>query len=267
MDSLLWKEIQRGLADSVSELDRLIEQMQFLVQKSRDESLESVSSNLKKAKEALGKVNEIGRIYSASVGTRSSARQDGNRASLVNDGEYWTIEWDRKIVRMKGSKGVRLLGVLLDNPGREFHVMDLERCERKQDADDHYSSSVDVRMLDETAKSSYRARLVEIRGELEEAEEFNDVFRTSKLREEMEILAKELARALGLYGKNRLALSDSERARVRVTLAVKGTIEKVSRHNSYVGWHLAASVRTGAFCSYRPFPIAKTNEDFQPRDI
>lgn len=263
----LWQEIQRGLADSVSELNRLIEQMQFLIEKRPGESFGSVSSNLKRAKETLGKLNEIGRIYSRAVGTKVSPNSDGNRASLVNNGEYWTMVWDRKIVRMKGSKGVRLLGVLIDNPGRQFHVMDLELYERKQNPDGHYWPSVDCPMLDDGAKSSYRDRLVEIREELEEAEGFNDVFRASKLREEMGILTNELARSLGLYGKNRLVLSDAERARVRVTLAVKGAIEKVSKHNSLIGWHLAASVRTGAFCSYRPFPIAQNTDDFQPIDI
>lgn len=262
----LWQEIQRGLAESVSELNRLIEQMQSLVEKCPGESFGSVSSNLRRAKETLGRLNEIGRIYSRTVGTRASANPDGNRASLVNSGEYWTMVWDRKMVRMKGSKGIRLLGVLIDSPGHQFHVMDLERHERKQNPG-YYWPSVDCPMLDDGAKSSYRARLVEIREELEEAEGFNDVFRASKLREEMAILTNELARALGLYGKDRLALSDAERARVRVTLAVKGAIEKISKHNSLIGWHLAVSVRTGAFCSYRPFPIAKNTDDFQRIEI
>jgi non-specific serine/threonine protein kinase len=228
-----------------------------LIEKRPDESFGSISSNLKRAKETLGKLNEIKQIYSRTTDRKTSPNPDGNRASLVNNGEYWTMVWDRKIVRMKGSKGIRLLGVLIDNPGRQFHVMDLELYERKQKPDGDYWQSVDCPMLDDGAKGSYRARLVEIREELEEAERFNDVFRSSKLREEMGILTSELARAFGLYSKNRLAQSDAERARVRVTLAVKGAIEKVSKHNSLIGWHLAASVRTGAFCSYRPFPIAE----------
>lgn len=262
----LWKDIRRCLADSVCELDRLIEQMQLLVEKCPGESFDLVSSSLQRAKEKLGRLNELGCIYSPSVSMRPSTDTDGNCASLVNEGEFWTIVWDRRIVRMKGSKGVRLLGILIDNPGRQFHVTDLESYERKHDPsgdDSSFAPSDGCPILDESAKNAYRARLVELRDELEEAQRFNDIFRTSKIREEMAILTNELARAFGLYGRSRLALSGAERARVRVTLAVKGAIEKISQYNSPVGWHLATSIRTGAFCSYRPAPIAKDSDGFQ----
>jgi hypothetical protein len=265
-----WEEIRRCLTDSVCELDRLIEQMQLLAKKGPPESFEHVSCTLQRAKEKLRGLNEIGCIYSRSADMRPGADRDGNCASLIDEGEFWTIVWDRRTVRMKGSKGVRLLGILTDNPGRQFHVMDLESCERKPDLSGDYSSfaaSDGCPILDEGAKNAYRARLVELRDELEEAQRFNDIFRTSKIREEMAILTKELARACGLYGRNRLALSDAERARVRVTLAVKGAIERISKHNSGVGWHLATSVRTGAFCLYRPAPIGKDSAGFQSIDV
>ncbi|HVB80533.1 MAG TPA: hypothetical protein VNE82_11400 [Candidatus Binataceae bacterium] len=266
----LWQEIRRCLSDSVCELDRLIEQMQFLVEKCPGESFDLVSSSLQRAKEKVGRLNEINRIYSRSVSTRPGADRDGNCASLVNEGEFWTIAWDGRIVRMKGSKGVRLLGILIDNPGRQFHVTDLESHGRKSDpsGDDlSFAPSDGCEILDQGAKTAYRHRLVELRDELEEAQRFNDIFRASKIKEEMAILTSELARAFGLYGRSRLALSDAERARVRVTLAVKGAIEKISKYNSPVGWHLATSVRTGAFCLYRPAPIAKGTDGFQGTEI
>jgi hypothetical protein len=258
-----WEEIRRWVDDSVWELDRLIEQMKSLVGKYPRESIEPVSSSLQRAKEKLGRINEIGHIYSRSLSTRPGTDIGRNRASLVKEGEFWTILWDRKMVRMKGSKGVRLLGILVDSPGRQFHVMDLEGYERKPDpsgGDSSFAPSDGCPILDEGAKNSYKARLLELREELEEAQGFNDIFRTSKIREEMATLTNELARAFGLYGRSRLALSDAERARVRVTLAVKGAIEKISKYDSSVGWHLATSVRTGAFCLYQPAPIAKDTD-------
>ena len=266
----LWKEIRRGLVDSVSELDRLIQQIQFLVEK-WPESLELVSSNLERAKEKLGKINDLGRVYSSSASMEvSHADRAGNRAFMVNEGEFWTIAWDRKVLRIKESKGVRLLSVLIENPGRHFHVMDLERYEGRQSRNGDYPSSASPDgwpILDEDAKTSYRARLVDLRDELEEAQRFNDIFRTSKIREEMAIITNELARGLGLCGRSRRALSDAERARVRVTLAVKGVIEKISKHNPAIGWHLTTSVRTGAFCLYRPAPVPQVSNNFQEPDV
>jgi hypothetical protein len=267
---IFWEEIRRCLADSVSELERLAEQMQSLVETRALESIEPVSSGLQRAKEKLGRLNEIGRIYSRSVDMRSGKDTDVNCASSVNEGEFWTFEWDRRIVRMKDSKGVRLLGVLIENPGRQFHVTDLEtyKGEHHPTRDDFsFAPSDGCPILDEEAKNAYKARLVELRDELDEAQGFNDIFRTSKIREEMAILTKELARASGLYGRNRLALSDAERARVRVTLAIKGAIEKISKYESSVGWHFAASVKTGAFCLYRPSPIAESTNSFREIDV
>jgi hypothetical protein len=43
-------------------------------------------------------------------------------------------------------------------------------------------------LLDATAKAAYKARLEELRAELEEAEGFNDAARAAKAREEMEFL-------------------------------------------------------------------------------
>ena len=117
-------------------------------------------------------------------------------------------------------------------------------------------------MLDEDTKNAYKAHLVELRDDLEEAHQFNDLFRASKIREEMATITNELARAYGLYGTTRRAASDAERARVRVTVAVKGAIEKISKYDSAIGWHLATSVRTGAFCIYRPAPIARNAKLF-----
>src|SRR5512146_776872 len=265
-----WDDIRRCLADSVRELDRLIEQMQCLVDKCPRESIEPVYSSLQRAKEELGRINEIGHVYRRSVNPRAGTGTKGNCASLVNEGEFWTIAWDRRIVRMKGSKGVRLLGVLVGSPGRQFHVMDLEGCERKPDpsrGDSSVAPSDGYAILDEGAKNAYKARLMELRDELEEAQGVNDIFRNSKIREEMATLTSELSRAFGLYGRSRVALSDAERARVRVTLAVKGAIDKIGKYDLSLGWHLATSVRTGAFCLYRPAPVARGTDGFRETEI
>jgi hypothetical protein len=261
-----WNEVQRCLADSACELDRLIHQMQLLVEKGSGESFEVVSHGLQRAKAKVERLNELGRIYSPPMSVPLGAEKNSNYASLVNEGKFWTILWDRKKLRIKGSKGIRLIGVLTGNPGRQFHVMDLERCERKEgpsEWDSTFASSDGGPTLDEDAKNAYRARLLELRDELEEAQQFNDLFRATKIREEMATITNELARAFGLYGTSSPALSDAERARVRVTVAVKGAIEKISNYNSAVGWHLATCIRTGAFCIYRPAPIARNAEGFQ----
>jgi hypothetical protein len=74
------------------------------------------------------------------------------------------------------------------------------------------------------------------------------------LREEMEVLAGELARASGLGGRARKAGSDAERARLNVTRALRAVIRKVASDCPVLGGHLDRSVQTGLFCAYEPDP-------------
>jgi hypothetical protein len=52
-------------------------------------------------------------------------------------------------------------------------------------------------LLDATAKAAYKARLEELRAELEEAEDFNDPARAAAARREMDAPVGELARRSG----------------------------------------------------------------------
>jgi hypothetical protein len=111
-------------------------------------------------------------------------------------------------------------------------------------------------LLDAEAKAAYRARLEELRAELEEAEGFNDPERAARARAEREFLTAELARAVGLGGRDRRAASHAERARLNATRAIRGAIANLARANPSLGRHLAATVRTGRYCSYVPDPRA-----------
>ena len=47
------------------------------------------------------------------------------RTLFRRDGEYWTIGYRGLVVTLRDTKGLRDLGRLLGEPGREFHVLDL----------------------------------------------------------------------------------------------------------------------------------------------
>jgi non-specific serine/threonine protein kinase len=109
-------------------------------------------------------------------------------------------------------------------------------------------------VLDAEARRAYKSRLESLREQLAEAEEFNDHGRVGRLREEMDVIADELARATGLGGRARKAGSDAERARLNVTRAVRAVIKKVASGCPVLGGHLDRSVQTGLFCVYEPDP-------------
>ena len=168
-------------------------------------------------------------------------------ARLQHEGDVWTVACEGERTRLKDTKGVAQLLELLRHPGHEFHALDLGGAGdlRTGDAGE---------MLDADARHAYKARLVELRDELEEADEFNDIGRQARLREEMEVLAGELSRASGLGGRTRKAGSDAERARVNVSRAVRKVVRQIQAGCPILGRHLDRSVQTGLFCAYEPEP-------------
>ncbi len=184
------------------------------------------------------------------------------------EGDYRTVAYEGHLVRLRDSKGLRLLARLLAEPGREFHVVDLEG-EESQGAPGASGSGpragpaeLEVRrdlgdageLLDAEAKAAYRARLAELEAELNEAEGWADPERAAMAREERDFLVAELARAVGLGGRDRRAGSHAERARLNVTRAIKSALANIDRHHPVLGRHLRATIRTGTFCSYSPDP-------------
>jgi hypothetical protein len=54
--------------------------------------------------------------------------ENGDRAaagSLRREGQFWSVEWNGRTVRVRDSKGPRYLEILLRSPGREFHTLEL----------------------------------------------------------------------------------------------------------------------------------------------
>ena len=167
--------------------------------------------------------------------------------SLERDGEVWAVSWGGAVFRVQDSRGMQILAHLVSHPGQEFHVTDLSA---PGGAPGHVEDAGEV--LDADAIASYRRRALEVKEELEEAERWNDEGRQVRLREEMEFLAAELGRAVGLGGRRRKAGSSSERARVNVKRRLSHAIGKIAEHSPGLGAHLEWAVRTGVFCSYRP---------------
>jgi non-specific serine/threonine protein kinase len=109
-------------------------------------------------------------------------------------------------------------------------------------------------LLDATAKDAYKARIDGLRTELEEAERFNDPVRAANARAERDLLVRELARAVGLGGRDRRAASHAERARLNATRAIRAAVANLARANPLLGRHLVVTIRTGRYCSYTPDP-------------
>jgi tetratricopeptide (TPR) repeat protein len=168
------------------------------------------------------------------------------------EGDYWSVVFAGRTVRVRDLKGMRYLAQLLIHPGREFHVLDLVAAETGQ-----RTALADAgEILDEQAKGAYRRRLAEIEEDIEQARALADTSREAQADAEREFLVRELARAVGLGGRDRRAASASERARSGVTRAVRQAIARLGEHHPELGEHLDRATRTGTYCAYAPDPGA-----------
>jgi tetratricopeptide (TPR) repeat protein len=164
------------------------------------------------------------------------------------EGDYWSVVFEGRTVRVRDLKGIRYLAQLLARPGREFHVLDLVAAETGQ----RTALGDAGEALDEQAKTTYRRRLAEIEDDIEQARGLGDAGREAQADAERDFLVRELARAVGLGDRDRRAASDSERARSAVTRAIRQAIARIGEHHPELGEHLNHTIRTGTYCAYVP---------------
>lgn len=187
----------------------------------------------------------------AQVSEILSLRGLGGSARFQREGEFWTLAFDGTAFRLRDTKGLHYIAALLGAPGRERYALDLEAGP----GDGPRPPGGDAGpVLDAEAKAQYRARLEELAAEIREAEDRSDAERAARASEEREALVGELAAAVGLGGRDRLAASDAERARVNVTRAIRSAMDRIAEHNKGLSAHLEATLRTGQFCAYVPDP-------------
>jgi hypothetical protein len=200
---------------------------------------------------------------------RAAAPQKG---VFCKEGEYWTVAVGENALRLKDSKGLAYMAYLLRHPGAEFHVLDLvggvasrtdEQEPEKLDLNQESLEKTGIHigrlgdageLIDERAKSAYRCRLFELRGELEEAMALGRGEQAAQLREEIDALTRELSHAVGLRGRHRRAASTSERARQSITKAIRAVTDRMSRSDAALGEVFSRCIKTGTFCSYQPDP-------------
>jgi tetratricopeptide (TPR) repeat protein len=201
---------------------------------------------------------ELPRIGSARDPGRPDDRPPlggGDSAVFRRDVDYWTVVYGDASFQLKDAKGLVLLQTLLRHPGQEFHVLDLAGAGAPGEEGGGRVVAGDAgELLDPAARAAYRHRLEDLRDELEEARTYNDPARAERAEHEIAFLTDELAHAVGLGGRSRKAASAAERARVNVTRTVGVALKKIAAGSPALGQHLAATVRTGTFCSYTPDP-------------
>jgi tetratricopeptide (TPR) repeat protein len=203
----------------------------------------------------------------AAIGELRAAIAAGAGAgnAMVRDGRVWTITFAGKASCLKHSRGLDYLALLLAEPEREWHALDLtaavhgataadSRALRSREIEDE---RLEVRglgdagaVLDARSRAELRTRRAALRDEIAEVEAGADVGRDAGARAELEAVERALAAAYGLGGRTVRAISAAERARVAATKAIRQAIAACRNSHPAFAEHLDASVRTGRFFAY-----------------
>ena len=142
-----------------------------------------------------------------------------------------------------------MLARLVEQPGREVHVLDLAAEPDDAAVADRGDAG---EVLDAKTREAYQQRIADLRAEVDEADGFADIGRADRARRELDMLLQQLSSAFGLGGRARRVGSAAERARVTVQRRVREAIKKIAQHEPDLGRHLDWAIRTGTFCAYEP---------------
>jgi hypothetical protein len=176
---------------------------------------------------------------------------DPTLASFVREGDYWSVQFGGRVVRIREGRGVLHLAELLSRPGEPLWAVELAAglAEVGGRAADRGDAGP---MLDSSARQQYARRLRELEDELSEAREAGDPGRIEAARSEMDALGQQLAAAVGLGGRARRSGAAAERARQSVTKAIRFVMRRLAAEHQALGDYLEACVRTGTACVFMP---------------
>ncbi len=178
------------------------------------------------------------------VGPAATPVPPKSSAALVCEGATWAASYAGTTRRLRDSKGLGDLAVLLGRPGQEVHGLELVRG-----ADVGAETGP---VLDDQARRSYQHRIRELQQDVDEARAAHDPVRAERSEAELDALVQQLSAAFGLSGRSRSTGSAAERARSAVSWRIRATLRHVAEMHPELGRHLRNAVRTGTWCAYRP---------------
>src|SRR6185436_3317129 len=109
--------------------------------------------------------------------------------SIRIEGKDALVTCDGRTTRLRSVRGMPMLARLIDEPEREFHVLDLAAEPEDEGAVADRGDAGEI--LDAKAREAYQKRMADLREEIDEADRFADVGRADRARRELEMLMQQ----------------------------------------------------------------------------
>jgi hypothetical protein len=191
-------------------------------------------------------------------------------AEFLREGDVWRLGFASRTAHVKHSKGLGYIRTLLEQPHAEVHVFELSAEYAPQadaippSGDELFATKADEgdEILDASARAAYRARLTELKSQIESAG--GDPARTASAREEATFIERELRRARGLGGRTRRFGGQAERARKAVSNRIRAALRQIEKQHPELATHHGDAIQTGTACVYRPESAPEWDLAWQP---
>jgi hypothetical protein len=203
--------------------------------------------------------SECGMTADARQWLRLPRRRNVGVVKICQSAKACKISVGERVVVVPPTVGIRYLAELTDNPGTAISSVAL--------VSSHGDAGPAPRrepVLDDMAKARYRARIGELRAEIDDADRCADLERASRARLQMDELIEQLSRATGLHGATRSFVDDRERARVAVRKAITRALGAIAKLDPEIAHELEARVVTGSRCMFDATGLARPGGSRRP---
>lgn len=179
------------------------------------------------------------------------------RIARLHDDDGWRLERSgRATITLPDLRGFRALVELLTHPNESRHALVLASIIEGHGITT--TPSAETEIADEQAITAYRARVTVLQDQLDAADRTGDVATSERLQAELDAVADELTRSIGLGGRRATTTGAAGRARVNVTKHLKRAIERIADADPVLGDELRTAIATGMHCVYQPSPDGTT---------
>jgi hypothetical protein len=190
---------------------------------------------------------------------RLPRRSNAGVVKICQSAKACKISVGERAVVLPPTVGIRYLAELTNNPGTAISSVAL--------VSSYGDAGLAPRgepVLDDMAKARYRARIAELRAEIDDADLCADLERASRARLRMDDLIEQLSRATGLRGATRSFVDDRERARVAVRKAITRAFDAIAKLDPEIARELEVRVVTGSRCMFDATGLARPDGSRRP---
>lgn len=241
--------------------------------------ISEILSDLKQDIEIMSNESVLGSIRrSKALRYGKKELKTSQKAGLLDntfrkEGDFWTIVYEGKTIRLKDTKGLQYIGCLLHHAGQKFSALELILAIEKKIpvvGKQPYNDMTQEQLEEEGLRHSdlgnageilskedvklLREQMAGIEKELNDAKALNDTVRAALLENDKQALRDQLFKAFGLRGRHRKAVDVMERIRKNVSVNMHRALKKIKKEHHGLGRHLGEALKIGSILIYSPYP-------------